>query len=159
MRTLVFTLAAGVVLLAASLSLAQECSEEIAVETTDGTITMTHYEARFNCCAWLSVEVEQEGFTIDFLEREMFAAGPCYCLCCFGAEASISGLAPGEYHVNIWKLYNNGDDTWVHELVGEWIVPVSGTSEASVSTVYLPCVEAIISDPDVSWGLIKALYR
>ena len=130
MRTTFFATAAIVLL--ASLPLhAQECADEVLFETPDGSIVMRHVEALFNCCAGLTVEVTQEDHEIGIFEREYYEIGPCYCLCCFEVEASVSGLAPGDYSVSVWKVHDNCDGTWTYELVGTWVVPVSGYSAPS----------------------------
>ena len=158
MRTAFFAIVA-VVILAASPAWAQECSEEIVFETSAGTIVMHHQEARFNCCAYLEIEVDHDPFEIDIFEWEMFEAGPCYCLCCFAAHATISGLPVGDYTVSVWKAYYNFDGTWTHELAGTWIIPVNGYALPSVETSYEPCVGTAIADEPDSWGVIKALFR
>jgi hypothetical protein len=159
MRTTFFALTSAVLLLTAPSATAQECSEEVVIETFAGTIVVEHVEALFNCCAGLDVEVVQDGFEIGIFEWEVYDIGPCYCLCCFGAEATVAGLPPGDYSISVWKVHDNFDGTWTHELVGTWLVPVSGDSEPSVETSYAPCVETGALEPDWSWGTIKALFR
>lgn len=159
MRTAFFAIVAAVAILATPPAWAQECSEEVVLETFDGTIVMHHREALFNCCAYLEIEVEQDAFEVGIFEWEMFEEGPCYCLCCFAAEATISGLPSGDYALSVWKVHDNFDGTWTHELVGTWIVPVSGHSTASVETSYEPCVDTAIAEEPGTWGTIKALFR
>ena len=159
MRTAFFAIFAAIVILATPPAWAQECSEEVVLETFDGTIVMHHREARFNCCAYLEVEVLQDAFDIGIFEWEMFEYGPCYCLCCFAADATISGLPPGDYTVSVWKAYYNFDGTWTHELTGTWIIPVSGYSSLSIETSYEACVGTAIADGETTWGVIKALFR
>ena len=159
MKTAFFAIVAAVVFLAAPLAWGQECSEEVVLETFNGTIVMHHREALFNCCAYLEVDIVHTPFEIDIVEWEMFEYGPCYCLCCFAADATISGLPAGDYSVSVWKAYYNFDDTWTHELVGVWIVPVSGHSTASVETSYVPCIDTAISDEPSTWATIKTLFR
>ncbi|MFH1864760.1 MAG: hypothetical protein ABIK85_02630 [Candidatus Eisenbacteria bacterium] len=159
MKTSFFAIAATVVVLVAFPAWAQECNEEVVLETFDGTVVMHHHEALFNCCLWLEVEVLQDAFEIGVFEWEMFDAGPCFCLCCFAADATISGLPPGDYTVSVWKVHDNFDGTWTHELVGTWTVPVSGYSVPSVETSYDACVDTAISEEPDSWGTIKALFQ
>ncbi len=159
MKTAFFAIVAAVAILATPPAWAQECSEEVVLETFAGTIVMHHREALFNCCAYLEIEVLQDSFDIGIFEWEMFEDGPCYCLCCFAADATISGLPSGDYNVSVWKLYCNFDGTWTHELVGTWIVPVTGHSTASVETSYVPCIGTAIPEEPYSWGVIKALFR
>ena len=159
MRMTFFAVAAAIIVLAAPPTSAQECDEEVVLETFDGTIVMHHREARFNCCAYLEVEVLQDSFDIGIFEWEIFDAGPCFCLCCFAAGATISGLAPGDYSVSVWKVHDNFDGTWTHELVGTWGIPVTGSSAPSVETSYEACAETAIAEETGSWGIIKALFR
>ena len=158
MRTAIIALAAALLIPTASAT-AQECSEEIVLETGDGTIEMHHPEARFNCCACVNTEVVQDGFEVDFVEREDFSCGACYCQCCFAINASLGGLDPGTYTVRVWKLYDNGNGTWTEELAGTWHVEVAGQSEPSFWSEYVPCVNASIPEGPVGWSVIKALYR
>jgi len=159
LKTAFFAIVAIVVILAALPTWAQECSEEVVLETFEGTIVMHHLEALFNCCAYLEVEVVHDAFEIGIFEWEMFEAGPCYCLCCFAANATIGGLPPGDYAVSLWKAYYNFDGTWTHELVGTWVIPVSGDSAPSLETSYEPCIFAGMAGEETTWGVIKALYR
>ena len=159
MKTAFFAIVAAVVILAALPTWAQECSEEVVLETFDGTIAMHHHEAQFNCCAYLEIEVVQDAFDIGIFEWEMFEDGPCYCLCCFAADATIRGLPPGDYTVSVWKVHDNFDGTWTHELAGTWVVPVSGYSAPSIETSYEACIDTAIAEELGSWGVIKALFR
>ena len=159
MRTAFFAIVAVIVILAAPPTWAQECSEEVVLETFDGTIVVHHLEALFNCCAYLEVEIVHDAFEIGIVEWEMFEAGPCYCLCCFAANATIGGLPPGDYTVSLWKAYYNFDGTWTHELVGTWVIPVSGDSAPSLETSYEPCIDTGAADDETTWGTIKALFR
>jgi hypothetical protein len=158
MKTAIAALAA-VLLLPTAIAWAQECSEEVVLETGQGTIVMHHLEARYNCCACVRPEVVHDGFEVDFFEREDFGCGACYCQCCFAVDASLGGLDPGTYTVRVWKLYDNGDGTWTEELVGIWTVVVAGQSAPFFWSSYTPCVSAAIPDGPVGWSVIKALYR
>jgi len=156
MKTLVLVLS---VLAVAGAVQAQECTEEVYFTTSDGSITMHHVEARFNCCASLDIESSQDGYNISFFEWEQFPDGPCFCLCCFGIEATVAGLPAGEYTVTVWKLFNNGNGTWTHVQVGAWSVEVRGQSQPGFSATYVPCTSTAVPDGPGSWGTIKALFR
>jgi hypothetical protein len=147
------------VLLFASIAAAQDCAEDVTFDVSDGTISIYHREALYNCCAWIDIEVNPDGYEIDVYEWEKFEEGPCYCLCCFDIMVTIGGLAPGEYTVRIWKAFDNFDGTWRIELLGEWIVAVDGTSAPFIATDYIPCVETSAPEDVSTWGTIKALYR
>ena len=159
MRMPFLAIASVVVIFTVSLASAQECDEEVVLETFDGTIVMNHREALFNCCAYLEVEVVQDVFEVGIFEWELFETTPCYCLCCFAAEATISGLPPGDYAVSLWKVHDNLNGTWTYELVGTWTVTVSGYSDSWVDTSWEPCIDTAIGEEPGSWGTIKALYR
>jgi hypothetical protein len=158
MNTAIIAVAAALLLLAVP-AWAQECSEEVVLETMDGTIVLHHYEALYNCCACVDVEVAQDGFEVDFLEREDFGCGVCWCECCFSIDARVSGLVSGNYTVRVWKLYDNGDGTWTEELVGTWTVEVTGHSEPSLWSTYIPCASSADPEGPLAWSVIKALYR
>jgi hypothetical protein len=157
MRHLVAILAMAAALF--STAAAQECAEEVVFEVYDGTIALYHGEARFNCCAWIDVEVAQDGYDIDIVERERFETSPCYCLCCFDVGATIGGLDPGAYTVEVWKAFFVNDDVWVYELVGTWVLEVAGYSDPFFESYYIPCVETGADEFPTSWGTIKGLYR
>ncbi|MBD3348501.1 MAG: hypothetical protein GF400_04820 [Candidatus Eisenbacteria bacterium] len=161
MKRLLAVMAVVLAVLPASLSSAQDCVEEVTFETWPGTLFMRHHEALFNCCAWLDVEVVTTRGTIEFTEWEMFEQGPCYCLCCFDAEATVGGLDPGEYTARVWKAMDNFDGTWTFELAAEEVVTIEGESEPSLETSYTPCVgsSAPGQPNEATWGTIKALYR
>lgn len=142
-----------------STAAAQECAEEVTFDVYDGTIALYHSQTRFNCCAWIDVEVAQEGNDIEIVERERFETNPCYCLCCFDVAATIGGLDPGSYTVDIWKGYWVGGDVWTYELVGTWVLEVEGNSDPFIESYYIPCVETGSDGFPSSWGTIKQMYR
>ena len=109
--------------------------------------------------AWIDVEVAQEGNDIEIVERERFETNPCYCLCCFDVAATIGGLDPGSYTVDIWKGYWVGGDVWTYELVGTWVLEVEGNSDPFIESYYIPCVETGSDGFPSSWGTIKQMYR
>ncbi|MFH1501552.1 MAG: hypothetical protein ABIG03_00760 [Candidatus Eisenbacteria bacterium] len=148
-------------LAASSPSSAQLCEEEVTLATSPGAIEMIHDEAMFNCCARLEIEVEQSPSLIEFTEWETFDEGPCYCVCCFHADAFVGGLEPGEYTVKVWKALDNFDGTWTFELAAEEVVLVEGDSDPSLATSFEACVESDVNDggTEMTWGVLKALYH
>jgi hypothetical protein len=133
---------------------AQWCDEEVFLETSAGTIEITHLQSLYNCCCTIESEVIQDGFWIDVHEYERLDMGGCECLCCFDVEVEIGGLEPGRYTVSIIKHSSYGGV----ELVGFWLVTVSGTSPPLLRTAFLPCGDTGVQDW-TTWGVIKALYR
>lgn len=157
MRCLISVLVVAAALLTPAA--AQECAEEVVFEVYDGTIALYHRETRFNCCAWIDVEITQDGYDIAIVQRERFEISPCYCLCCFDVAATIGGLDPGDYTVELWKGYFVNDDVWTYELVGTWVLEVAGDSDPFIESYYIPCVETGADELISSWGTIKELYR
>ena len=131
------------------------CDDQIVFEQPPGTIQMHHYEAEYNCCAWIEFEIIQDGYAIVIHERERFEDGPCYCLCCFELAVRIAGLMPGVYEVGVWKHGGHCGDVFM----GSWSVPVEGSAPPGVETVCIPCGETGAAENHESWGMIKALYR
>ncbi len=159
MRSSAVIVLAVILVAIASIASAQECEESVHIDVYDGTIEIHHIQARYNCCAWLDIEVVQDGYTIDVIEWERFEAGPCYCLCCFDSEVTIAGLDPGDYTVTVWKTYNNFDGSWEFISAGTWTVRVEGNAQPSVIASYVPCAETGAPETVASWGVIKALYE
>ncbi len=147
------------VLVLASAASAQFCEEAVEVSSGPGTIYVAHTDAEFNCCSWIDVEVDHGGLSVLVTEYEKFVDGPCFCLCCFEVSATVSGLEPGEYQVEVIKAYDNFDGSWTYESIGVWPVTVGGESEPAVFTNYVPCANLGLPQDLTSWGTIKALYR
>lgn len=144
-----------------SSAFADLCDEAVTLDVSPGTIAMHHEGALFNCCAWLDVEAVQSPGTVEFLEWERFETTPCWCVCCFEAEATQSGLEPGEYTVRVFRVLDNFDGTWTFALALEETVVVEGSSEPAFNASYTPCVESAVEEAflELSWGTIKSLYR
>ena len=142
-----------------SVASAQFCDEVVEVSAGPGTVYVDHTEAEYNCCSWTDVEVVHEDFSIVVTEYERFEDGPCYCLCCFKISATISGLEPGDYEVEVIKAYYNFDGSWTYESLGIWPVTVDGESLQAVLTSYIPCANLGMPPDLTSWGTIKALYQ
>jgi hypothetical protein len=98
--------------------------------------------------------VLQDGFWIDVHEYEHLIEGGCDCLCCFDIQIVIAGLAPGDYTLSIIKHTEHGGV----ELVGTWLVTVTGSCPPSLLTTYVPCSETGMAE-ETTWGVIKALFR
>ena len=154
MRHCTITAVVLVVLFLVSPASAQMCDEEVLFATSDGTIEISHLQTMYNCCCAVDSDVLQDGFWIDVHEYERLIDGGCDCLCCFDIEIVIAGLAPGDYTLSIIKHTEHGGV----ELVGTWLVTVTGSCPPSVLTTYVPCSETGMSE-ETTWGVIKALYR
>lgn len=75
--------------------------------TVEGNrLYVLHVDISYNCCLddivfWLAVE----GNELHLTEEEI-APDPCYCICCYDAQATVYGLEPGEYLVELcWYDY------------------------------------------------------
>jgi hypothetical protein len=143
-----------VALLVVSLASAQTCDEEVRLETSDGTIEISHLQTMYNCCCSVDSDVFQDGFWIDVHEYEHLIEGGCDCLCCFDIKVVIAGLEPGDYTLSIVKHSEHGGV----EMVGTWLVTVTGSCPSLIRTTYVPCGETGMED-EGTWGMIKALYR
>lgn len=79
-------------LAAAGPALAQaDCEDAFRTEVVGDAITIHHLGATYNCCPEpFAYEVSQEGDRIVVQENEILE-NPCYCLCCYDLEATVSG--------------------------------------------------------------------
>jgi len=153
MRAL-FVAAFTLLLLASSVS-AQQCDEQVFITTGPGSMWISHRQSLFNCCCTIEFEVIQDSYLILVREHEVLVWGGCDCHCCFDAEVLIEGLAPGDYDVNLAKFTEHGG----MEVIGYWLVTVTGESLPALRTGYVPCAETGAAEDDTTWGVIKALYR
>ena len=70
----------------------------------EGTLTMQHINAGFNCCPGvIAAEVEISGNSIMISEFE--SQSGCYCLCLFDLSFRIDRLPPGVYILTIKEPY------------------------------------------------------
>jgi hypothetical protein len=132
------------------------CRDSVRAEAIGNTIQVHHDQAQWNCCAEIQFEFAQAQDTLNLLEIESFAVGPCLCLCCFDLMTSITDVAPGTYLVRVLAA-ETGElfgEVWVTVEIGQWNGPVLGEHSQS------PCGGWPISvEPNSTWGRIKALYR
>lgn len=75
----------------------------------DGVITITHYNAVYNCCPdYFEYTVNQQGNQIMITETEVLSI-PCTCICCYDLPLQIGPLAPGVYEIDFcWYDYESG---------------------------------------------------
>jgi hypothetical protein len=154
-RASLVALTAFLLLSLTALAGAQTCREQVFFDTPDGTIEITHTEALNNCCCTIEPQVLLEDYVLDVHEYEILEGGGCDCLCCFDIEVVVAGLEPGDYTVTIIKHTEYAGI----EYLGPWIVTVTGECPPSVHSGFVPCVDTAVSDDEISWGVIKALYR
>lgn len=82
----------------------------------DETLFVAHYEAFYNRCHRIGVELEQSGTVLNFIEHP--TGELCRCMCTFNIVSTVTGLTPGAYVVRVWN-----DDRSI--LFGEVEVTVS----------------------------------
>jgi hypothetical protein len=152
----------GIVLLGVLLALSvsspaasQECDEQVTITPGPGSIEVYHQQSLYNCCCSILFDVQQDSYSIEVHEYEDLIEGGCDCVCCFDAHVAIEGLSPGDYGVLLVKHTEYGGD----ETVGFWNVTVTGESAPGLRTAYLPCSATGATSHEMSWGVMKALYR
>jgi hypothetical protein len=96
-------------------------NEEIYFEVNGNDLSYYHYsEWTYNCCAEMIVQVEVENWVVKFLEVEHFGEfGPCACLCDYELTATVYDLESGEYTVEVWSYFDDGNHT---ELIYQTII-------------------------------------
>jgi hypothetical protein len=143
-------------LAAASTAAAQEeCDPDQILATSNAdTIFVQHLNAYKNCCLELVVDVEVDGFIVDFYESDI--GEPCDCMCCFHLAYDADGFAAGHYTVRVWTgnhLYGEAEV----DVEGPGSIPRIGSVESG------PCSEpAAVTEPvltNLSWGRIRTGYR
>lgn len=79
--------------------------------TVDGDdLTYYHYaEMIYNCCATMIVQFEMDEATIRFIELEHFEEPPCWCLCDYELTGTVYNLPSGEYTVEVWGYFYDGE--------------------------------------------------
>jgi nitrous oxidase accessory protein NosD len=74
---------------------------EIYVENND--IVVHHYNAIYNCCAVIVVDLVDERPLLKLVESETFPGPPCDCMCPYNINARIPDLPSGNYRVEVWN--------------------------------------------------------
>ncbi|MEW5924218.1 MAG: dockerin type I domain-containing protein [Candidatus Zixiibacteriota bacterium] len=92
----------------------QDCAQYSYNEAAN-TLSLTHVNAGFNCCPEeILAEVTFSNDTITIIESESFGEwGPCFCLCLFDVNYTITDLPQGEYTIVIIGLELEGDDEYL----------------------------------------------
>ncbi|UCD64067.1 MAG: hypothetical protein JSW34_01150 [Candidatus Zixiibacteriota bacterium] len=93
----------------------------------EGTLTLQHINAAFNCCPEISCAISVSDNTITITETE---TGTCDCLCLMDLDCEVSGLTAGTYDVRFVELHLNDDDQKL-----EFPVTLKDTPAADTLTV------------------------
>ncbi len=80
----------------------QDPTGTIEYTYTDGELTLEHHDAFYNCVAEMIIQFEQDGNVLRFYERNI-SEEAVYCLCYFELDATVDGIDPGEYIVEVWS--------------------------------------------------------
>ena len=133
--------------------------DQFSVTVEDSAFTMFHQGAEYNCCPdSIELQVSIDGDLISLREVEHLESGGCACMCCFNLSATVGGLAPGTYRLEIlWLEYGHGWHTWPTELT----IPDAGQSGAMrLMDRYLSdCLGQGPTPADSpTWGRIKKLF-
>ena len=90
--------------------------QSIDFDYSDDVLTVIHRNGVFNCCLnYVDVEMEISEMTITLNENE-YAPEPCNCVCPTDVTSRISGLAAGNYTMDIFANGNLAisDETVIH---------------------------------------------
>ena len=83
--------------------------EHCEVVVSGGDLLVTHIDSVFNCCIdEIAVKVDVSKGVITVSEYEVFTM-PCYCYCYFDVYTEIHNLAPGDYDIEVWTHWADGD--------------------------------------------------
>jgi hypothetical protein len=75
----------------------------------NGTLTLRHINAGFNCCPGeITATIEFDNTVITITEREREQG--CRCLCLFDLDYEIDNLAPGQYTIRVIEPYVSSND-------------------------------------------------
>ena len=74
----------------------------VRFEVSHDTVFVYHDSAFYNCCAKFAYQVEQNGYSLDFIEADTASTG-CFCMCYFNLQTSAAGVAPGTYIARLWS--------------------------------------------------------
>jgi len=88
------------------------CPEDVVTFwVTDGVLHMQHENAEYNCCADdIEISLLVAGVVVHLEEQEILLQVPCPCLCCYEPTATVVGLPPGTYTVELCWL--DADSGW-----------------------------------------------
>jgi hypothetical protein len=142
-----------------------DTEDEIHGWAVEDTIYVVHEQAYYNCCAVIEADMElPEPFVVDFLERETYPVGPCYCMCYIDVTMWGASFQPGLYLARVW----NQDRTILFgttevEVLGPGAGPPAFWSCLQSDCYGTSSVDEENPEPALSeestWGRIKGLYR
>lgn len=76
-----------------------------------GTLTLRHVNAGFNCCPdMLYADISLVGDTLVIEEHESLESGGCDCLCLFDLDLEVMNLDPGIYYIKVVEVYVGEND-------------------------------------------------
>jgi len=85
-------------------------NEYCDVNVEGSSLSLTHFDSPFNCCIDdIFIEVEIEKDVIIITEHELYTY-PCYCYCYFEVSVDIHNLKPGEYRIEVWNAWEDGNE-------------------------------------------------
>jgi len=83
--------------------------EHCQVAVIGSKVIVTHFDAVYNCCIDdIFIDVTLENNVIQVDEYEVFT-NPCYCYCYFQTSVTVFNVPSGEYTVEVWSHWENGD--------------------------------------------------
>ncbi len=72
-------------------------------------VTLWQTAAQRNCCALYQMEVDQDDFTITWLQKD--TGDVCYCICHFDLSVTFGPLSVGDYTANVYCTEAVSQDT------------------------------------------------
>lgn len=79
----------------------ESLQDSIGALLRDDTLFVTHFDAYYNCCFRITVELDQSGDTLNLFEAP--TGDPCRCMCFFDIVSTVTGLTPGYYVIRVWN--------------------------------------------------------
>lgn len=129
-----------------------EDDDEITLTPEPFSLHVFHENATYNCCLDdIVISLFADGNLLVLTEEEVLP-DPCYCICCYDAEATVVDLAPGEYVVEFWWYDYEMDDYRCY--VEEVVIPGGGWPDGDD-----PPVAIDADDSPVAPGEVKRLPR
>ncbi len=90
----------------------------------NGTLSLNHINAGFNCCPVILADITVEGNLIVITEIDSLDGGGCDCNCLFDVQYEISGLQAGVYQLVVEEPYRQNPDEPI-----DFLLDLSTTSD------------------------------